>query len=177
MFNTILEIAVALLFVYGIYKLAFSKDTPENTVANTNKSTTPSTASVVEPSTATVVEDKKEPAKCGCGRSSTGFCVGLHKLTDAEWAVHPDNPAKVAPEVVSEVKADVVAVDVKAEAEAMVTEVKAEVAAIVANAETVLAEAKAVVETPAPAVVEVSVPVKKAKKVKAPAKPRAKKTK
>lgn len=35
-----------------------------------------------------------EPAKCGCGRSQTGFCVGLHKLTPEEWAVHKDNPAK-----------------------------------------------------------------------------------
>ena len=32
-----------------------------------------------------------EPVKCGCGRSPTGNCVGLHKLTDAEWAAHPDN--------------------------------------------------------------------------------------
>jgi hypothetical protein len=22
---------------------------------------------------------------CGCGRSSTGFCVGLHSLTDEEY--------------------------------------------------------------------------------------------
>lgn len=29
--------------------------------------------------------------RCGCGRSVTGFCVGLHKLSAAEWAVHPDN--------------------------------------------------------------------------------------
>jgi len=36
-----------------------------------------------------------EPAKCGCGRSPTGYCVGLHKLSDAEWAVHTDNPNKV----------------------------------------------------------------------------------
>lgn len=41
--------------------------------------------------------DKKvvEPTKCGCGRSPTGFCVGLHKLTIEEWAVHSDNPNKV----------------------------------------------------------------------------------
>jgi hypothetical protein len=32
------------------------------------------------------------PAKCGCGRSQTGNCVGLHKLTPEEWAVHADNP-------------------------------------------------------------------------------------
>jgi len=40
------------------------------------------------PATVVVVE----PAKCGCGRSSTGLCVGLHKLSPAEWAAHPDNP-------------------------------------------------------------------------------------
>ena len=22
---------------------------------------------------------------CGCGRSATGFCTGLHRLTDEEW--------------------------------------------------------------------------------------------
>jgi hypothetical protein len=35
--------------------------------------------------------------KCGCGRSPSGFCVGLHALTTEEWAVHADNPAKKAP--------------------------------------------------------------------------------
>jgi hypothetical protein len=35
-----------------------------------------------------------EPAKCGCGRSPTGLCVGLHKLTAAEWSIHADNPSK-----------------------------------------------------------------------------------
>lgn len=36
-----------------------------------------------------------EPPKCGCGRSSTGFCVGLHKLSPEAWADHPNNPATV----------------------------------------------------------------------------------
>ena len=36
-----------------------------------------------------------EPPKCGCGRSSTGFCVGLHKLSPEAWAEHPNNPATV----------------------------------------------------------------------------------
>lgn len=27
------------------------------------------------------------PAKCGCGRSDTGYCTGLHKLSEAEWAL------------------------------------------------------------------------------------------
>jgi hypothetical protein len=40
---------------------------------------------------------KPEPVKCGCGRSPTGFCVGLHKLTAEEWSVHADNPSKVEP--------------------------------------------------------------------------------
>lgn len=44
-----------------------------------------------------VVPPVAEPAKCGCGRSTTGFCVGLHKLTAEEWAVHSDNPNKAAP--------------------------------------------------------------------------------
>lgn len=35
-----------------------------------------------------------QPVKCGCGRSTTGYCVGLHKLSQEEWAVHPDNPTK-----------------------------------------------------------------------------------
>lgn len=54
------------------------------------------------------VETKPESAEiapvvqaCGCGRSSTGYCVGLHKLTTEEWAVHADNPNRT---VVTEVK-------------------------------------------------------------------------
>ena len=58
---------------------------------------------MVEPTPAVIdtyqpVEQVAEPAKCGCGRSPTGYCVGLHKLTQEEWAVHPDNPVKPAPE-------------------------------------------------------------------------------
>jgi hypothetical protein len=41
--------------------------------------------------------------QCGCGRSPTGFCVGLHKLTAEEWAVSDQNPNKVS---VAEVTAD-----------------------------------------------------------------------
>jgi hypothetical protein len=38
-----------------------------------------------------------EPPKCGCGRSSTGFCVGLHKLSPEAWAAKQTtiNPATV----------------------------------------------------------------------------------
>ena len=51
----------------------------------------------VAPIITQVVPSKPEPARCGCGRSSTGFCVGLHKLSGDEWAVHADNPAKTMP--------------------------------------------------------------------------------
>jgi len=37
------------------------------------------------------------PAKCGCGRSQSGLCVGLHKLTPEEWATHADNPNATKP--------------------------------------------------------------------------------
>jgi CDGSH-type Zn-finger protein len=41
-----------------------------------------------------VKEDTSKIGQCGCGRSQTGFCVGLHSLTPEEWANHVDNPAK-----------------------------------------------------------------------------------
>ena len=37
------------------------------------------------------MSDLKEQAEvnnlvpCGCGRSATGFCTGLHNLTEEEW--------------------------------------------------------------------------------------------
>lgn len=42
------------------------------------------------------VVDRKVIA-CGCGRSPIGVCVGLHKLSEEEWAVHEKNPNKVKP--------------------------------------------------------------------------------
>ena len=48
--------------------------------------------------------------QCGCGRSPTGFCVGLHKLTAEEWAVSDQNPNKASvAEVTAENKAAAVA--------------------------------------------------------------------
>lgn len=46
-----------------------------------------------EPAVAT-----SEPAKCGCGRSPSGLCVGLHALSTEEWAINDANPAKVVAE-------------------------------------------------------------------------------
>jgi hypothetical protein len=50
-------------------------------------------------------DDRVEAAapQCGCGRSPTGFCVGLHKLTAEEWAVSDQNPNKAS---VAKVTAD-----------------------------------------------------------------------
>jgi len=41
------------------------------------------------------VESTAPDPKCGCGRSPTGSCVGLHKLTAEEWAVSDKNPNRV----------------------------------------------------------------------------------
>ena len=30
-------------------------------------------------------ENKIEQVMCGCGRSSTGYCTGLHSLTEEEY--------------------------------------------------------------------------------------------
>jgi hypothetical protein len=40
----------------------------------------------------------KGPVKCGCGRSPTGECVGLHALGQEEWNSHTMNPNKVTME-------------------------------------------------------------------------------
>ena len=32
-----------------------------------------------------VTENEEEFGKCGCGRSPTGKCIGLHSLTEQEW--------------------------------------------------------------------------------------------
>ena len=34
------------------------------------------------------VEVAPAPAKCGCGRSQTGYCTGLHKMTNEEYKKH-----------------------------------------------------------------------------------------
>lgn len=41
----------------------------------------------------------EEPQRCGCGRSASGFCVGLHALSLEQWAEHPDNPRRPTPAV------------------------------------------------------------------------------
>ena len=43
-------------------------------------------------------EAVRAPVKCGCGRSSTGDCVGLHALTADQWAASDKNPNRVVAE-------------------------------------------------------------------------------
>ena len=59
----------------------------------------------LEPPTATTpipYVPANEPPKCGCGRSATGYCVGLHKLTPEQWATSTSNPDFVTKVVVPE---------------------------------------------------------------------------
>ena len=66
------------------FKSFFSKAKPPVEPAVSYKVETPAPAPVAQP-------------QCGCGRSASGFCVGLHKLTAEEWAAHPNNPVKPEP--------------------------------------------------------------------------------
>lgn len=66
---------------------------------------TPEVPYKVEAPVVTPVMVPPEPVKCGCGRSDTGFCVGLHKLSESEWAVHPKNPSPLVTEKKPAVKA------------------------------------------------------------------------
>ena len=54
-----------------------------------------------------------QPVKCGCGRSQSGLCEGLHKLTAEEWAVHESNPNKAQPVVEAAVDPVSVALDLE----------------------------------------------------------------
>ena len=89
--GTILVLLVVAAGVALIYKLISHKDTSTDPIAEIVKEE------------AVAEKAKKEPPKCGCGRSSTGYCVGLHKLSDAEWAISDKNPnrVEVAPVVVT----------------------------------------------------------------------------
>ena len=52
---------------------------------------------IPEPAASTPIPSTpaNHPPKCGCGRSESGFCVGLHKLSPEAWAEHPNNPGTV----------------------------------------------------------------------------------
>lgn len=97
--NTIILLLGLAVLVSVIYKLINHKDkTPDP--LNKMEEDAIEAVKVVE---AAVEAGKPTPPKCECGRSPTGFCVGLHKLSDAEWAISDKNPnrVEVAPVVVT----------------------------------------------------------------------------
>lgn len=95
-----MEIIVSLLVlgvaVWWIFFRDMDKDTKDTLVTPQKDEIKEAPAPAAEPAPAPVVEVPTAPV-CGCGRSPTGFCVGLHKLSADEWAVHADNPNKVIP--------------------------------------------------------------------------------
>ena len=71
-----------LIFVaigYVIWRYTAASNSPvQQPVENTSATEETNSTTAVESSV-------QEPAKCGCGRSSNGLCVGLHLLSDEEW--------------------------------------------------------------------------------------------
>ena len=79
------ELFVGLVVIVGVGYWLYTRNSKKD---DTTESTTDTTYKVETPAVA-------EPKKCGCGRSPSGYCVGLHSLTESEWATHADNPNKV----------------------------------------------------------------------------------
>ena len=112
----------------------------EAPVANVENSDTDAPKWLKDADAADVLAKAPTASKCGCGRSPSGYCCGLHKLSDAAWAA---KQAADAPQTIPAPASPVVKVPSKVK-----KVVKAKPAAITA-----------------------------APKVKAPAKPKAPKTK
>lgn len=103
-----MEIIVVLVFAIALgawvwYRQILDKDNEKNTETPAPyKLETPTLSEVGKPADDRVeavapTPSSTEAKRCGCGRSVTGFCVGLHQLTPAQWAEHPDNPKKPTP--------------------------------------------------------------------------------
>jgi len=61
-------------------------------------------AAKVEEAVKTEIPVVVKSSNCGCGRSPTGSCLGLHKLTEEEWATHEVNPNRIVAAVVDDPK-------------------------------------------------------------------------
>jgi len=106
--NTIIVLLGLAVLIAVIYKLLNHSDkTPDpldkleaDAVAAVKTAEEKVAETLAKAATAAEVVKK---GTCGCGRSPTGDCQGLHKLSDAEWAMHDLNPNKVqvAPVVVT----------------------------------------------------------------------------
>ena len=110
--NAIIVLFGLFVLIAVIYKLLNHKDkTPDpldqmEADANAKLAEAEKAAKAKMDEVLHVAETATETPKvgtCGCGRSPTGNCVGLHKLSDAEWAMHESNPnrVEVAPVVVT----------------------------------------------------------------------------
>lgn len=89
-----MELVIGLIVLVGL-GLAFYYNNQRK--REIEKQLEPTPAPVVETKPVEAVNAIAEPARCGCGRSPTGFCVGLHKLTSEEWSTHADNPNRAVP--------------------------------------------------------------------------------
>jgi len=100
--NTIIVLLGLVVLVAVIYKLLNHSDKTPDPL---DKLETEANAKLEEAlaKAATAPVETPKAGTCGCGRSPTGNCQGLHKLSDAEWAMHDLNPNKVqvAPVVVT----------------------------------------------------------------------------
>jgi hypothetical protein len=110
--NTIIVLFGLVVLIAVIYKLLNHKDkTPDpldklEADANAKLAEAEKAVAAKMNEVLHVAETATETPKvgtCGCGRSPTGNCVGLHKLSDAEWAMSDQNPnrVEVAPVVVT----------------------------------------------------------------------------
>ena len=110
--NAIIVLFGLFVLIAVIYKLLNHKDkTPDpldqmEADANAKLAEAEKAAKAKMDEVLHVAETATETPKtgtCGCGRSPTGNCVGLHKLSDAEWAMSDKNPnrVEVAPVVVT----------------------------------------------------------------------------
>lgn len=85
-----MELVIAIAII-GVGLIWYYNDKIKNPVVSNKKEEDQAPYKVEAPQ---VDAKASTQVKCGCGRSPSGFCVGLHSLTAEEWATHADNPNK-----------------------------------------------------------------------------------
>ena len=100
--NTIIVLFGLVVLIAVIYKLLNHSDKTPDPLGKLEAEANAKLEEALSKAVTAPVETPKA-GTCGCGRSPTGNCVGLHKLSDAEWAMHESNPnrVEVAPVVVT----------------------------------------------------------------------------
>ncbi len=99
----IIIISIAVLALAGYWIYTMSKPAEKDNDADSERpwpygKAVPQGKIHVKPADVAGSENRVEATapQCGCGRSPTGFCVGLHKLSAEEWAVSDQNPNKAS---------------------------------------------------------------------------------